>query len=35
MQEFLEKAYEAGKVFEEVLLDGVVALGKEHEWVEE
>ena len=34
-QEVLEKAYEAGKVTEEEVLDGVLAPGKAYGWIDE
>ena len=35
MQKVLEKAYEAGKVSEEEVLDGVLALGRAYMWMDE
>ena len=35
MQKVLEKAYEAGKVSEEEVLDGVLALGRAYMWMGE
>merc|ERR1719506_1333791 len=35
LQRVLEKAYESGKLTEEEVLDGILALGEAHEWVRE